>query len=147
MNGKQLFRKYDRLNEDNFYKYLKQLHYKSLKYLFQDKALTTLQITKSQALFREYKHTLIPVWLPTASPEFRVLEECWNIPKNDLLSSRNYTHLLNLQTKLVDILASSLDASEYRWPVMTLLFLKMVNDIFEENAEKLIKKSKRHTVL
>jgi type I restriction-modification system DNA methylase subunit len=48
-----------------------------------------------------------------------------------------------------DILRGSLDASEYRQPVMTLLFLKRLNDTFEENAEKLIKKGmnkKKHTV-
>ena len=38
-----------------------------------------------------------------------------------------------------DILRGSLDASEYHQPVMTLLFLKRLNDTFEENAEKLIK--------
>ena len=31
------------------------------------------------------KNSLIPVWLPTAPPEFMILEECWNISKNDLL--------------------------------------------------------------
>jgi len=41
-----------------------------------------------------------------------------------------------------DILRGSLDASEYRQPVMTLLFLKRLNDTFEENAEKLIKHGK-----
>jgi type I restriction enzyme M protein len=41
-----------------------------------------------------------------------------------------------------DILRGSLDASEYRQPVMTLLFLKRLNDTFEENAEKLIKQGK-----
>ncbi len=41
-----------------------------------------------------------------------------------------------------DILRGSLDASEYRQPVMTLLFLKRLNDTFEENAEKLIKEGK-----
>jgi hypothetical protein len=25
------------------------------------------------------------MWLPTTSPEFMILEECWNISKNDLL--------------------------------------------------------------
>src|SRR6188508_544587 len=35
LNGKQLFREYDRFNEDSFYKYLKQIHYKFPKcYLF-----------------------------------------------------------------------------------------------------------------
>ena len=39
-----------------------------------------------------------------------------------------------------DILRGSLDSSEYRQPVMTLLFLKRLNDTFEENADSLINK-------
>ena len=34
---------------------------------------------------KKHKDSLIPVWLPTASPEFMVLEESWNISKKDLL--------------------------------------------------------------
>jgi type I restriction enzyme M protein len=41
-----------------------------------------------------------------------------------------------------DILRGSLDPGEYRQPVMTLLFLKRLNDTFEENAEKMIKEGK-----
>src|SRR5688572_10086711 len=41
-----------------------------------------------------------------------------------------------------DILRGSLDSSEYRQPVMTLLFLKRLNDTFEENAEALIEQGK-----
>jgi type I restriction enzyme M protein len=41
-----------------------------------------------------------------------------------------------------DILRGSLDPSEYRQPVMTLLFLKRLNDTFEENAENLVKKGR-----
>ncbi|MCV0392107.1 MAG: type I restriction-modification system subunit M [Nitrosopumilus sp.] len=44
--------------------------------------------------------------------------------------------------KAADILRGSLDASDYRQPVMTLLFLKRLNDRFEENIEVLIKKGK-----
>ncbi|MGA9168991.1 MAG: helix-turn-helix domain-containing protein [Nitrososphaeraceae archaeon] len=33
---------------------------------------------------------LVPVWLPTASAEFMVLEQCWNISKKDLLVLTNY---------------------------------------------------------
>ena len=39
-----------------------------------------------------------------------------------------------------DILRGSLDAGEYRQPIMTILFLKRLNDTFEENAERLEKK-------
>jgi len=41
--------------------------------------------------------------------------------------------------KSADILRGSLDAQEYRQPVMTILFLKRLNDLFEENVEKLVK--------
>ena len=41
--------------------------------------------------------------------------------------------------KASDILRGSLDAQEYRQPVMTILFLKRLNDTFEENVEILIK--------
>ena len=41
--------------------------------------------------------------------------------------------------KAADILRGSLDAQEYRQPVMTILFLKRLNDTFEENIEKSIK--------
>ena len=75
--------------------------------------------------------------------------------KKDAKSARpvNYT-IDNQQTKITfeflkshlwsaaDILRGSLDPSEYRQPVMTLLFLKRLNDTFEENAEKLIKQGK-----
>jgi type I restriction enzyme M protein len=44
--------------------------------------------------------------------------------------------------KAADILRGSLDASEYRQPVMTILFLKILNDRFEENVENLLKQGK-----
>lgn len=48
------------------------------------------------------------------------------------------THL----RKAADILRGSLDPADYRQPVMTLLFLKRLNDTFEENAEKLLGEGK-----
>jgi type I restriction enzyme M protein len=36
-----------------------------------------------------------------------------------------------------DILRGSLDPADYRQPIMTLLFVKRLNDTFEENAENL----------
>ena len=44
--------------------------------------------------------------------------------------------------KAADILRGSLDAYEFRQPIMTLLFLKRLNDRFEENVEELISKGK-----
>ena len=39
-----------------------------------------------------------------------------------------------------DILRGDIDPSEFRQPIMTLMFLKRLNDQFIENAEKLEKK-------
>jgi hypothetical protein len=43
---------------------------------------------------------LIPVYLPTASPEFMVMEEIWHISKNDLLVSQYYSSFTNFINKI-----------------------------------------------
>ena len=42
-----------------------------------------------------------------------------------------------------DILRGSLDPADYRRPIVTLLFFKILNDTLEENAEKLIEEEGR----
>jgi len=44
--------------------------------------------------------------------------------------------------KAADILRGALDASEYRQPVMTILFLKRLNDVFEEKTEEKLAEGK-----
>jgi transposase len=55
---------------------------------------------KIRQYFEKHNDILIPVWLPTASPEFMVLEECWNISKNDLLVCRYYKSFTNFTNKI-----------------------------------------------
>jgi hypothetical protein len=86
LDGKQLFRQYDTFGENTFYDYLKQIHHKFPRcYLFLDKASPHYKSQKVRKYFDEHKRSLIPIGLPTASPEFMILEECWRISKNDLL--------------------------------------------------------------
>jgi transposase len=100
-NGKQLFRQYDKFNEYAFYEFLKHILYKFPKcYLFLDKASQHYRSDKIWQYFEEHKNNLIPVWLPTASPEFMVLEECWNISKKDLLILKFYQSLTNFRKKI-----------------------------------------------
>ncbi len=70
IEGKQLFRQYDVFNGDTFLDYLKKINAKFPKYyLFMDKASPYYKSKKVQKYFEENKDTLIPVYLPTASPE------------------------------------------------------------------------------
>ena len=101
LDGKQPFRQYDRFNEYNFYNYLKQIHYKFPKcYLFLDKAPQHYRSQKIKDYFEKCKDVLIPVWLPTASPEFMVLEECWNISKQDLLVLAYYSSFTEFRKRI-----------------------------------------------
>ena len=101
LEGKQLFRQFERFNEDTFYQFLKQIHHKFPKcYLFLDKAHQHHKSRKVRKYFEEHKDTLKPIYLPTASPEFMVLEECWNISKNDLLVLTFYRSLIEFRIRL-----------------------------------------------
>ena len=101
MDGKQLFRQYDKFNGDTFLDYLKKIHIKFPKcYLFIDKASPHFKSKKVMAYFEQNKDTLIPVYLPTASPEFMVMEEVWNIAKQDLLVLKYYSSFADLKEKI-----------------------------------------------
>src|SRR3954449_6761511 len=101
LGGKQLFRQYDKFNGDTFLDYLKLIHTKFPKcHLFMDKASPHYKSKKVQKYFEENKDTLIPVYLPTASPEFMVMEEVWNIAKRDLLMLKYYTSFGDLKEKI-----------------------------------------------
>ena len=102
IEGKQLFRQYDKFNGDTFLDYLKLIHTKFPKcYLFMDKASPHYKSKKIQKYFEENKDTLIPVYLPTtASPEFMVMEEVWNIAKRDLLVLKYYSSFADLKNKI-----------------------------------------------
>jgi transposase len=50
--------------------------------------------------FEQNKDTLIPVYLPTTSPEFMVMEEVWNIAKRDLLVINHYRSFSDFKNKI-----------------------------------------------
>jgi len=101
LDGKQLFRQYDTFDENTFYGYLKQIHHKFPKcYLFLDKASPHYKSQKVRKYFDEHKRSLIPIWLPTASPEFMILEECWRISKNDLLVLTYYQSFTEFKRRI-----------------------------------------------
>jgi transposase len=95
------FRQYDWFDENTFLDYLKQVHRKFPKcYLFLDKAKQHYKSKKVLEYFDKYKKDLIPVYLPTASPEFMVLEQVWHIAKNDLLVLQYYSSFTDFRNKI-----------------------------------------------
>jgi hypothetical protein len=98
---KQLFRQYDIFNGDTFLDYLKEIHTKYPKcYLFMDKASSHCKSKKVKTYFDENKDTLISIYLLTASPEFMVMEEVWNIAKRDLFVLKYYSSFADLKIKI-----------------------------------------------
>ena len=80
---------------------LKKIHAKFPKcYLFMDKASPHYNSKKVLKYFEQNKDTLIPVYLPTASPEFMVMEEVWNIAKRDLFVLKYYTSFADLKNRI-----------------------------------------------
>ena len=101
MEGKQLFRHYDKFNGDTFLEFLKIIHSKFPKcYLFMDKASPHYRSKRVRDYFDRHKDALIPVYLPTASPEFMILEEVWNIAKRDLLLLKYYPSFSDFKDKM-----------------------------------------------
>jgi transposase len=90
IEGNHLFRQYNIFNGDTFLDYLKKIHTNSKYYLFMDKASPHYKSKNVIKYFEENKDTLIPIYLPTASPEFTMMEEIWNIAKHDLLVLKYY---------------------------------------------------------
>jgi transposase len=101
LEGKQLFRHYDKFNGDTFLDFLKMTHHKFPRcYIFMDKASPHYRSKKIREYFDKHKYTLIPVYLPTASPEFMVMEEVWNIAKRDLLVLKYYSSFIDFKKSI-----------------------------------------------
>ena len=65
-----------------------------------DKASPHYKSNKALKYFEEKKNTLIPLYLPTTSPEFMVMEEVWNISKRELLVLKYYQSFADLKNKI-----------------------------------------------
>ncbi|MGZ5509727.1 MAG: transposase [Nitrososphaeraceae archaeon] len=101
LEGNQLFRQYNWFDENTFLDYLKHIHRKFPKcYLFLDKAKQHYKSKKVLQYFDDNKDSLIPVYLPKASPEFMILEEIWHIAKNDLLVLQYYSSFIDFKNKI-----------------------------------------------
>lgn len=116
LDGRQLFRQYDDFDGATFFDYLKLIHRKFPRcVLFLDKA-SQHQTEEVLSYFERHERTLVPVWEPTASPEFMPLEGCWHISKDDLLVLRYYSSFPGFKEKIAGYLRTKrfhLDVASY----------------------------------
>ncbi len=79
IEGKQLFRQYDKFNQDTFLDYLKQVKKRLGKkvILFTDREQKTEhQSNKVKEYLEKNKDSVRIFYLPKGSPEFNAFEEC-----------------------------------------------------------------------
>ncbi len=85
IDGTQFFRQYDIFDGESFLDFLKKVHKKFGRlYLFLDKARQHHNTKIVTDYLKENRKTLRVRWIPTASPEFNVMEECWRQGEKDL---------------------------------------------------------------
>jgi transposase len=98
MDGRQFFRQYDDFNAVTFLAYLKELHRKFPKMiLFMDKARQHRISKRVREYLEKKEDTIKVVWIPSASPEFNALEECWRQGEKDLLHCIFYDRFMDLK--------------------------------------------------
>ena len=87
LDGKQLFRQYDKFDSNTFVDYLKQIQKRFGKYIiFVDRATPHCSMITRRFLDSN-KDTIRLEYFPVGSPEFNAVEECWREGKYYILST------------------------------------------------------------
>lgn len=68
--------------------------------MFTDKELPHYKSRRVKDYPEQNKDTLIPVYIPTTSPEFMILNEVWSIANQDLLVLKHYSSLEDFKKKI-----------------------------------------------
>lgn len=88
MDGRQLFRQYERVDGENFLRFLKEVRGKfgpSLL-LFLDRSVPHRRDGEVVGWLKENEDRIKVVWFPTGSPELNPVEECWNQTKDSVVA-------------------------------------------------------------
>ncbi|HEY6537393.1 MAG TPA: IS630 family transposase [Candidatus Nitrosocosmicus sp.] len=100
LKGRQLFRQYDKFNQDTFLDYLKQIKKKLGKFvLFTDRARQH-QSKKVQEYLTDAKDSVRIFYIPKSSPEFNAVEGCWRQGKYNILVSTYYPRFADLKSSI-----------------------------------------------
>ncbi len=102
IDQKQLFRQYNKFNTETSLDFLKKIHqsFQNAIYSWTKHHPPHYKSRRVKDYLEENKDTLIPVYIPTASPEFMMLEEVWNIAKQDLLVLKYYSSFEDFRQRI-----------------------------------------------
>ena len=100
MEGKQLFRQYDKFNQDTFLDYLIQVKKKLGKVVMLTDRARPHQSHKIKKYLEKNENSIRIFYLPKGSPEFNAVEECWRQGKYDLLVSKYYPKFIDLKLSI-----------------------------------------------
>jgi transposase len=99
LDGKQLFRQYERFDSHSFIAYLEDVKMRFRKFImFVDRATQHRSQVVKDYLQRNLE-TIRMVYFPVGSPEFNAVEECWRQGKCSILS--NCPHSLSRLKEMV----------------------------------------------
>lgn len=100
MDGRQLFRQYDKFDQYAFLDYLKHVQRRFGKVVLITDRVRRHRAKKVQNYLEENKDSIRIIYLPKGSPEFNAVEECWRQGKYDLLVSKYYPRFADLKSAI-----------------------------------------------
>jgi transposase len=115
LDGKQLFRQYERFDSHSFIAYLEEARKKFRKFIMiVDRATQHRSRMVKEYLQRNLETTRME-YFPVGSPEFNAVEECWRQGKCSILSNCPYSlsHLKEMISQYYRTRRFNLDIKKY----------------------------------
>ena len=115
LDGKQLFRQYDRFDSHSFIAYLEEARKKFKKFIM----IVDRATQHRSRMVKEYPQrnleTTRTEYFPVGSPEFNAVEECWRQGKRSILSNCPYSlsHLKEMTSQYYRTRRFNLDIKKY----------------------------------
>lgn len=103
ISGRQLFRQYERINEETFLKFLKELRRKFGKFLlFLDKYME--RDKKIKEFLNENKGRIKAIYFPSATPKLNPVEECWRQCKGAIAANKIHPSFREMKKEVSEYL-------------------------------------------
>ena len=115
LDGKQLFRQYERFDSHSFIAYLEETRKKFRKFIMIVDRATQHRSRMVKEYLQRNLETIRMEYFPVGSPEFNAVEECWRQGKCSILSNCPYSlsHLKEMISQYCRTRRFNLDIKKY----------------------------------